>query len=225
MFWRKPVGRILEGRLANDGIPWMAMRARLLRIASGVPGALAILLVVGCASVQPAGNVSESSVPDFEITLFANSDNEGGEILKLSDLEGRPTVVNFWFPSCPPCVAEMPDIESVYQKHKENVEFVGIQLVGLDSVADGQDFVTDGFCMVNGSWKACKGVKDTEVVSEKINPSYSIGADEDAEITFAYGVQGFPTTIFLDKDHNMVRRWVGALTREKLEELVVEIQG
>ena len=52
---------------------------------------------------------SEDTAPDFELTLFGTGTREKGETLKMSDLRGQPVVLNFWFPSCPPCVAEMPD--------------------------------------------------------------------------------------------------------------------
>lgn len=110
-------------------------------------------------------------------------------------------VLNFWFPSCPPCVAEMPDLEKAYQKFKsEGVQFIGVQLLGLDTAQDGQEFV-DG-----------------------IGVNYMIGADETDDssggIVRAYEVRGFPTTVFIDRDQNIGRKWSGILNLEKLEELI-----
>ena len=91
--------------------------------------ALAVLLAAALA----CGGES-ASAPDFELTLFANEDHRAGETLRLSRLADRPVVLNFWFPSCPPCVAEMPHFEEAYQKFKpEGVAFIGVQLLGLDS--------------------------------------------------------------------------------------------
>ena len=143
--------------------------------------------------------------PDFELTLFGNADHESGETIRLSDLAGQPVVLNFWFPSCPPCVAEMPDFEMAYQQYKdEGVQFIGIQLVGLDSVDDGQEFV------------------------RRLNVNYHLGPDRQGDkmgdIVMDYGISGFPTTIFIDRDQNVRRRWTGAVNLEKLEELIQEIQ-
>ena len=68
----------------------------------------------------------------------------------------------------------MPEINNLYKEHKNDVEVVGIQLVGLDSVDDGKNFV-----------------KDTSI-------SYAVGSDPDGSISVAYGVSGFPTTFFID---------------------------
>ena len=113
-------------------------------------------------------------------------------------------VLNFWFPSCPPCVAEMPDFETAYQEFKgDGVEFIGVQLVGLDSVDDGQEFVN------------------------KLGVNYSLGpdkiGDKMGEIVMEYMISGFPTTVLIDRDGNIHRRWSGALDLEKLQELIREI--
>ena len=142
---------------------------------------------------------SEDAAPDFELTLFETENHSAGEILKLSDLTGRPVVVNFWFPSCPPCVAEMPDLEAAFNKHKaDGVEFIGVQLIGLDSAADGQEFVNE------------------------VGVTYALGADV-GSIIRDYKVTGFPSTIFLDSQHNTVRKWTGILDSAKIEELIGDL--
>ncbi len=138
--------------------------------------------------------------PDFELALFASADHAEGESLSLSALDGRPVVLNFWFPSCPPCVAEMPDLESAYQKYKaDGVGFIGVQLLGLDTAEDGRNFV------------------------RKLDLGYALGPDEDGDISRKYGVTGFPTTVFIDTNHRIARMWTGALDLEKLEEFIEEI--
>ena len=139
--------------------------------------------------------------PEFELTLFGNDDHAAGEVIRLSDFAGYPVVLNFWFPSCPPCVAEMPDFETAHQKFKgDGARFIGVQLVGLDTIADGQEFV------------------------RKLDVNYMLGPDASAErmggIVQDYGVSGFPTTVFIDGEGNIRRRWAGALNLEKLEEIV-----
>ncbi len=158
------------------------------------------LAAVACGTSSP----SRGDAPDFGLTLYGNSEHQAGETIQLSQFAGEPVVLNFWFPSCPPCVAEMPDFEKAYQKYKgEGLRMIGIQLLGLDTAEDGQKFVQD------------------------LGVNYMLGADrqEDGsgEILKNYRIQGFPTTIFIDKEHNIVRTWSGALNLEKLEELIAEI--
>lgn len=163
-------------------------------------GLLSILAMVAVACGSPSGDAA----PNFELTLYANSEHQAGETINLSQFDGEPVVLNFWFPSCPPCVAEMPDFEAAYQKHKSaGLRMIGIQLLGLDTAEDGQKFV------------------------ENLDVNYMLGpdrqGDSSGEILKNYQIQGFPTTIFIDRDQNIVRTWSGALNLEKLEELIAEI--
>ena len=153
------------------------------------------------AAIKAATTVdSAETAPDFELTLFRTALHNAGENLRLSDLKGHPVVVNFWFPSCPPCRAEMPDLEKVFQNHrKDGVEFVGVQLLGLDTAQDGQEFI------------------------DEVGVNFAIGADEGDSIFRAYDVRSFPTTVFLDRDLRFVRKWAGPLNEEKLEEFVQEL--
>ena len=158
---------------------------------------LVAITLLAAACSQQSGPVDPA--PDFELTLYETETRQAGETLRLSDLEGKPVVLNFWFPSCPPCVAEMPEFERVFQNHKSySVEFVGVQLVGIDTAEDGQNFVSE------------------------VGVTYALGPDEDDIIT-KYKVNGFPMTVFIDKDQNIVRRWQGVLNEEKMEEILSEI--
>ena len=155
-----------------------------------------VVLLVACEERETA--------PDFELALFANNEHQAGDTLRLSDYAGQPVVLNFWFPSCPPCVAEMPDFEQAHQKFKDDgVRFIGVQLLGLDTVEDGQKFV------------------------HRLGVNYALGPDETpdgfGEIVKIYKVSGFPTTVFIDRDHVIKRTWSGPLNLEKLEELILEI--
>lgn len=47
-----------------------------------------------------------------------------GNLVSLEEMKGKPIFMNFWATWCPPCVAEMPDIHSLYQEMKDDVIFV-----------------------------------------------------------------------------------------------------
>ena len=187
-----------------------------LRSAWIVAVALTAILAASCGSdgaseataVPETGDTAEVSrstdaAPDFELTLFENGDHSSGEVLRLSDLVGKPVVLNHWFPSCPPCVAEMPDFEVAYQKYKDQVVFIGVQNMGVDTAENGQEFVND------------------------LGVNYAVGPDNnpnnDIEIFIAHKITGFPTTEFLNKEQEVVRKWSGLLDAEKLDELIQEL--
>ena len=188
----------IDAKLALVKTLWKSRAAWL-----GIAVATAFLFAAcSSAASDPISNgAAEDAAPDFELTLFGTPNYTAGEVIKLSQYQGQPVVLNFWFPSCPPCVAEMPDLEASFQDHKvDGVEFIGVQLLGIDTAEDGQAFV------------------------DEIGVTYALGPDESSDITIKlYEVRGFPTTLFLDKDHNIVKKWTGPLNRAKLEELIQEM--
>lgn len=118
---------------------------------------------------------------------------EHGEF-SLDMHEGKPVLVNFWFPSCPPCRAEMPDLQASYEQYGDEVAFIGVQQLGLDSAANGQAFVRE------------------------LGLTYPSMPDVESKVQFGYEVFSFPTTVFLDKNHNIARTWTGIIGEEQLAE-------
>ena len=171
------------------------------RVAIPLLALAAAFLLAACSggAASTGGERSADAAPDFELVLFETENHEKGEKIHLSQFEGQPVLLNFWFPSCPPCRAEMPDLEQAFQNHKDDVVFIGIQNMASDSIAEGQEFVTE------------------------VGVTYALGPDEDNSILLDYVFSGFPTTYFLDKDHRIVRKWTGQLNGEKLEEFVQEL--
>lgn len=121
----------------------------------------------------------------------------------MQQLQGRPIVLNFWFPSCPPCRAELPEFEEAYQEFGPpgggDVAFVGVQQLGLDSIQDGIDLF------------------------EELGVTFPGLPDNGSHIQFAYEIFSFPTTVFLDRNHNEFRKWQGALNHDKLVEILDEL--
>lgn len=52
------------------------------------------------------------------------SSEGSGDIMQLADFEGKPVFLNFWATWCPPCIAEMPSIQDLYDEYKDKVAFV-----------------------------------------------------------------------------------------------------
>lgn len=69
---------------------------------------------------------SEKSVPQQSLDLRFKDQN--GKIISLSDLKGKVVFLNFWATWCPPCLAEMPSINKLYEQNKANEDVVFIML-------------------------------------------------------------------------------------------------
>ncbi|OJV13241.1 MAG: thioredoxin [Dyadobacter sp. 50-39] len=127
---------------------------------------------------QP-GEASAEALPNV---YFRKGD---GKTVDLASLKGKVVFMNFWATWCPPCIAEMPSINALYGKFKDN-ENVVFLMVDVDG----------NYQKSNSFMK--KHHYDLQVVSPagEIPPVFMQGA--------------VPTTVILDKEGKMVYRQEGA---------------
>ena len=172
-----------------------------------MPTIVSLLVVIGSALFLLVVTNSQSifmarpgdTAPDFELEVYGNENHTRGDVIKLSQFKGQPVIVNFWYPSCSPCRLEMPHLEETFNNHKaDGLQVIGVMLLGLDSVEDGQDFI------------------------DELGVTYATGPDPDTKITIDYMVSKQPHTVFLDKNHKVARTWTGLLTVDKFDELLQE---
>jgi len=97
-----------------------------------------VLLLTGAAwiwwSRAPAGGTTQGAIPAPQKGFLAPDfalENADGERVRLSELRGRPVVVNVWTSWCPPCREEMPALQRVYQDYQER----GVLILGLNSTS------------------------------------------------------------------------------------------
>jgi peroxiredoxin len=192
---------MVKMNILNSALRRLPTDIRLSR--RGIFGIVAFsaLFLAACSAGVQTTKVGDFDVaPDFELAVFENINYEKGELVSVSGFEGKPVVVNFWYPSCPPCRLEIPDLQATFEKHKDDgLEFIGVQSLILDTVEEGQDFV------------------------DEFGITYAVGPDEEGNILIDYGAVNFPTTVFLDKNHEIVRVWAGLLDAEKLDELIAPL--
>ncbi|HJY11135.1 MAG TPA: TlpA disulfide reductase family protein, partial [Flavobacterium sp.] len=75
-------------------------------------------------------------LPDFKLKELA------GNEISLTQLLGKPTLINFWSIWCGPCIAEMPQLSRLKEKYKDKVNFISI--TENNGVADNlKDFLKD----------------------------------------------------------------------------------
>ena len=159
------------------------------------PSRRTVALIMGLALVLVAcaADDDELAGPPVPDRTFEDFD---GEQASLTDYEGTPMVVNFWASWCPPCIAEMPDLETVHQQRGGEVAFVGLNT---------QDELNTALELV-----------------EQTGVTYDLGQDPDGELFRDFEVFSMPTTFFVDADGAIVHRHSGLVTLEQLDDLVDE---
>src|SRR5699024_11410453 len=75
--------------------------------------------------------------PDFELTQI-NDQNEM-EKVRMSELQGKGVMLNFWATYCEPCEKEIPYMQSLYPDYKDDIEIVAVSLDTGKLVVD--DFI------------------------------------------------------------------------------------
>jgi thiol-disulfide isomerase/thioredoxin len=139
----------------------------------------------------PAPRIDQPA-PEFQLKTL------DGEMVSLSDYKGRPVWINFWASWCPPCRAENPDIEEMYQKYKE----AGLVVL---APAIGEDFGT-----VSGY------VKRTKL-------TFTVGVDETTQVAANYRIVGIPTHFFIDRE-GVLRVWrIGSMSTKTMEKNIEKI--
>lgn len=156
------------------------------------------LLVVAVAALAAApACASDAPAPDFALTLFNGND------FRLSEQRGRVVVVNFWYPSCPPCRDEMPAFQQVWEQYQgRNVRFIGL-------------FVPQGF--------------DTEVEArqfvDELGLTFDFATDVRARVAQEYAVQYFPTTYFINQAGRVHRMEISRMDAPRLADLLADLAG
>jgi thiol-disulfide isomerase/thioredoxin len=156
------------------------------------------------AAPVAAGAANGSRASDFQIAFYQGGEIFGGKEARFSELlaQGKPIVLNFWAGACAPCRVEMPEFQAVSEKYKARVLFFGLDVgpfVGLGSREEGQALLKD------------------------LKVHYPAGTTFDAEVIRKYNVLGMPTTLFIQPNGTIFRKWTGLLTKQKLESLLEEV--
>lgn len=150
------------------------------------------------------GIENETSVipaPDFTLT------DQYGNTHTLSAYKGKTVFLNFWATWCPPCRAEMPDIQALYEAYGSNTGDLIVLGVANPKSAEnpyGQD-----------------GTKE-EVMSflKENNFTFPVVMDMDGMVFAQYGISAFPTTFMITSDSTVFGYIPGALTAEIMESIV-----
>jgi cytochrome c biogenesis protein CcmG/thiol:disulfide interchange protein DsbE len=165
-----------------------------------VAGGLIGLFIVGMMLATQPGNRPDagSRVPDFSVTLFSGYRTNLPERIKVSDLQGKVVLVNFWASWCVECRKESDAIEQAWRQYKDK----GLVVLGIDYL-------------------------DTESAAikylEEYNTSYAIGTDTQEQISRAFHITGVPESFFIDRKGTIRKVVIQAMTQQELVTAVEDL--
>ena len=142
------------------------------------------------------------------MTAYQGASELGGSNVQFSDVKlhasGKPIVLNFWGGSCPPCRAEMPGFQRVYERHEG--EFL---MLGLDV----------GPFLGLGTRNSALRLLD------ELGITYPAGYAASRGALAAFGVTGLPATYFFDGNGDLVGKAPGFIDERALELRVRQLIG
>ncbi|SFQ42028.1 TlpA family protein disulfide reductase [Salibacterium halotolerans] len=124
--------------------------------------------------------------PDFEL------DTLDGGTMSLSEMEGTPVLINFWATWCPPCRAEMPDMQTFYEEN--DIEVLAVNLTDTES---GQSAISS--------------------FVEEMDLSFPILLDKDVSVAGKYNIQPVPTSFFIDSEGTVQHINIGAMNEDMMK--------
>jgi len=114
-------------------------------------------------------------------------------MVSLSELKGKPVLLNFWSTRCPPCVHEMPYLQEIYDEWSGK----GLMLLAIN-VGDSSSTVSE--------------------FMQDHNLSLPVLLDTNLEVALKYNIPAYPTTLLVDKDGIIQAAKVGAFSsKEEVE--------
>ncbi len=136
------------------------------------------------ATIEPVGEspsprAASFPAPDFTVPTLS------GTSIRLSDLQGKVVLLNFWATWCVPCRTEMPTLEALYHRYKDR---------GLEVLAVNLDMLSTA------------GV---EAFVKEVRVTFRIALDPSWSTAQVYRVVGLPTTYLIDRRGNVAVREVG----------------
>lgn len=152
---------------------------------------LSIVALLGCGKTLEKKNPQS----DFDFDLL----DLNGKIVRLEDFRGKVLIINFWATWCPPCEEEIPKLNQLQKRYKnQGLVVIGIAL-DKDSLNLVEPFVRKkriGYPILRGNEQVLSAVKD---------------------------FSGVPTTLIVDQKGNIKKKYDGSFDKDELEKSLKEL--
>lgn len=133
---------------------------------------------------------------------FTLKDQYGNEH-SLSDYKGKTIFLNFWATWCPPCKAEMPDIQRIYESYDQEGDDA-LVVLGVAAPKFGQEQSEEGIIKF----------------LEEEGYTYPTLMDTTGDLFMSYGISSFPTTFMINKDGDVFGYASGQLNEDTMRSII-----
>ncbi|MBQ6679420.1 MAG: TlpA family protein disulfide reductase [Lachnospiraceae bacterium] len=133
-----------------------------------------------------------------ELTLY----DQYGQFHRLSDYRGKVVFLNFWATWCPPCRAEMPDIQKLYEKYAgadSEVVILGVAMPGYGSEVSEEE---------------------VRAFLDENSYTYPTLMDHEGASVLPYYITAYPTTFMIDKSGAVYGYVQGAMSAEIMQQII-----
>lgn len=132
--------------------------------------------------------------PDFELETI------DGEKVKLSDFKGEKILLNFWATWCPPCRAEMPDMQQFHEEYDDAV-ILAVNLAETElSEQNVEDFL------------------------DEFGVTFSVLSDTDSRVATIYNATALPTSYLINTKGEIHNVAMGALNYDQMVQAFEEME-
>ena len=157
---------------------------------------LAAVLIAGCGT---ADKTEDKAADTKAMPAFSLNDIDD-TVFDSASLQGKVVIIDFWATWCPPCKKEIPHFIELHEEYKDQ----GLLVVGIsvdEDINALEEFVKDN------------------------NVNYiSLKMDKEQKIVGLFGgIKGIPTTFIVDREGNIVEKFVGYRDKEVFVEAIEKL--
>ena len=138
--------------------------------------------------------------------------DKDGKTVKLSDFKGKKVYINMWASWCGPCMREIPELEKVNQKYKDNKDIVFLSMTSPNDAEFKNQTPQD---------------KSKDVILKKakeLGATYPVLFDVKDRFIINYAIRSFPTHILINSDGTFETRIAGGVTEESLTKEIEKLK-
>lgn len=177
---------------------------------------IAAFIIAGCLKGKDASNVdavADTAEAAASVELRRAADRVDAPPIHVTTLDDKETtldakqskkrlIVNFWATWCPPCRAEMPDLDALAKElhGRDDVAFYAVNLG--DSADTVHKFLVE------------EGINDMTVL-----------LDKDSSVSRQYAIQSIPTTILIDLNGKIAYRKIGMTNGAEIKAALAALEA